>query len=250
MAQKRNNTEIATKESFAVLPDRDILEEALQEECKGLNFALDRVKLPAGGGTVFKVPSPDSDESVTVKELVGVIVYNHPAYAMYRDKYTGGNNLPDCGSFDGETGIGNPGGACACCPYNQFGSGEGQGKLCKNKRLLYILREGEMFPLTLSLPTGSLKVFTHYVKSQLTRGRRLSQVVTKITLKKATNASGIAYSQAVFSFVRILSEAERAAVEAVTESTKEYAENLTPAALVEDEPPFDPETGEVIEPLT
>ena len=183
------------------------------------------------------------------KDITGVIVYNHPAYAYYHDKYTGGNNPPDCGSFDGVTGIGTPGGSCQNCPYNKFGSGEGQSKMCKNKRMLYILREGELFPITLSLPTGSLKSFTNYVKSQLSRGRKLNQVVTKITLKKATNASGIAFSQAVFAFERMLDAQERTAVAGVTESVKVYAANLTMASLMEDEPPVDPETGEIMEPL-
>lgn len=95
--------------------------------------------------------------------------------------------------------------------------------------MLYILLEGELFPLTLSLPTGSLRSFTNYVKSQLSRGRKLSQVVTKITLKKATNASGIAFSQAVFSFVRMLNADECTAVADVTETVKAYAANLTTA---------------------
>ena len=28
------------------------------------------------------------------KDITGVIVYNHPAYAYYHDKYTGGTILP------------------------------------------------------------------------------------------------------------------------------------------------------------
>lgn len=248
-AKKVKNTEVAEKEGFAVLSNRAMLEQAMAEDCMGLEFSFDRIKLPAGGGMAFEIPSADSDEPELVKEILGVVVYQHPAYALYRSKYAGGNNPPECGSFDGVQGIGNPGGQCARCPYNRFGSGEGQGKLCKNKRMIYILREGELFPLTLSLPAGSLKSFTAYVKSQLTRGRRLSQIVTKITLKKATNASGITYSQAVFSFERQLYIDEQAAVAEVAERVKAYAANLTPAALAEDDPPFEPETGEVIPPL-
>ena len=87
------------------------------------------------------------------------------------------------------------------------------------------------------------------MKSQLSRGRKLNQVVTKITLKKATNASGIAFSQAVFSFERMLTAEERNAVAGVSETVKVYAANLTPASLIDDEPLVDPETGEIIEPL-
>lgn len=125
----------------------------------------------------------------------------------------------------------------------------GRASCVKNKRMLYILREGELFPITISLPTGSLKSFTNYVKSQLSRGRKLNQVVTKITLKKTTNASGIAFAQAVFGFVRMLSAEERAAVAGVTDTVKAYAANLTPASLIDDEPLVDPETSEIIEPL-
>ena len=246
---EKNNNELAVNEGFAVLANQNVLNEALAEDCQGLEFSFDRVKLPAGGGTAFELPSAESDESEMVKDITGVIVYNHPAYAYYHDKYTGGNNPPDCGSFDGVTGIGNPGGNCADCPYNKFGSGDGQSKLCKNKRMLYILREGELFPITLSLPTGSLKSFTNYVKSQLSRGRKLNQAVTKIALKKATNASGIVFTQAVFAFVRMLTVEERTAVAGVTETVKAYAANLTPTSFVDDEPMVDPETGEIIEPL-
>lgn len=246
---EKNNNELAVNEGFAVLANQNVLNEALAEDCQGLEFSFDRVKLPAGGGTAFELPSAESDESEMVKDITGVIVYNHPAYAYYHDKYTGGNNPPDCGSFDGVTGIGNPGGNCTDCPYNKFGSGDGQSKLCKNKRMLYILREGELFPITLSLPTGSLKSFTNYVKSQLSRGRKLNQAVTKIALKKATNASGIVFTQAVFTFVRMLTVEERTAVAGVTETVKAYAANLTPTSFVDDEPMVDPETGEIIEPL-
>mgnify|MGYP004633880751 CR=1 FL=1 len=243
------NTEIAVNEGFAVLANQNVLNEALADDCQGLEFSLDRVKLPAGGGTAFEIPSAEGEDPEMAKEITGVIVYNHPAYAYYHDKYTGGNNPPDCSSFDGVNGIGNPGGNCQSCPYNKFGSGDGQSKLCKNKRMLYILREGELFPITISLPTGSLKSFTNYVKSQLSRGRKLNQVVTKITLKKTTNASGIAFAQAVFGFVRMLSAEERAAMAGVTDTVKAYAANLTPASLIDDEPLVDPETSEIIEPL-
>lgn len=234
---------------FAALANGDVLSKAMTDDCQGLEFSFDRVKLPAGGGTTFEIPSAEGDESEMAKAITGIILHNHPAYTYYRYKYTGGNNPPDCSSFDGVTGVGTPGGNCRYCPNNKFGSGEGQSKLCKNKRMLYILREGELFPIALSLPTGSLKSFTSYVKSQLSRGRKLNQVVTKITLKKATNASGITFSQAVFAFERMLSAEERTAVAGVLESVWAYAANLTPASLMDDEPLVNPVTGEIIEPL-
>ena len=250
---KNNSTEVAVTSGFAALAGLDILQEALADDCQGLDFTFDRIKIPAGGSTAFEVPGDDDEDTTMAKEITGVILFNHPAYAYYTEKYAGGSNPPDCGSFDGVTGTGNPGGTCANCHYNQFGSGEGQSKACKNRRLIYILQEGELFPMVLSLPTGSLKKFTKYVKRQLSKGRKLNQVVTKISLKKATSSTGIAFSQAVFSFVRVLDDAEKTAMATMTEQVKSYAANLTTAALAEvtqDESMVDPETGEIIEPLS
>lgn len=250
---KKNSTEVAITRGFAALEGLDILQEALADDCQGLDFSFDRIKIPAGGTTAFEIPGDDEDDTQMAKDITGVILFNHPAYAYYTEKYTGGSNPPDCGSFDGVTGTGNPGGACATCPYNQFGSGEGQSKACKNRRLIYILQEEELFPMVLSLPTGSLKEFTKYVKRQLSKGRKLNQVVTKISLKKATSNSGIAFSQAVFSFVRSLDDTEKTAMVTMTEQVKSYAANLTTAALAEvtqDESMVDHETGVIIEPLS
>lgn len=249
MSEKKN-TELTTTSGYLALADNHLLEEAMAEECAGLEFTLDRVKLPAGGGTAFELPSEDGEDTEMVKDITGVILYNHPAFAYYAAAFAGGHAAPDCSSIDGVNGIGLPGGDCRTCPYNKFGSGDGQSKLCKNKRMLYILREGELFPVVLSLPTGSLRAFTNYVKRQLTRGRKLSQIVTRVSLKKAASGAGIAYSQAVFTFERVLSQEEIEALAGVTESCRAYAANFAPTMMAEDDAPFiDAETGEVMEPL-
>ncbi|MCR4629335.1 MAG: hypothetical protein K5760_07015 [Clostridium sp.] len=231
--------------------------EAATSELVGLEFSFDRIKIPSGGSTAFEIPDDDSDEPAMVREITGVILLHHPAYTYYKDKYSGGSNPPDCGSFDGVNGTGEPGGNCANCRFNQFGSGDGQGKACKNRRMIYVLRKGELFPMMLSLPTGSLREFTRYLKRQLSKGRRLNQIVTKISLRKATNSSGIAFSQAVFTFDRLLDEEERAGISLMTESIRNYTANLSMAALAESDeeipdesvPFVDTETGEIIEQL-
>jgi len=40
-----------------------------------------RIKLPGGGGMAFEVPSEDGEDTEPVKDITGVILYNHPAYA-------------------------------------------------------------------------------------------------------------------------------------------------------------------------
>lgn len=252
MSDKKTNepNEITTTSGFSALSNMEMMNE-FDDDLAGLELTFDRIKIPAGGSTAFEIPDGDGEDTQMVKDVTGVILLHHPAYAFYIEKYAGGSNPPDCGSFDGIMGNGIPGGQCATCPNNQYGSGDGQGKACKNRRMLYILMECELFPMVLSLPTGSLKEFTKYVKRQLSKGRRISQVVTKVSLKKATSNSGIAFSQAVFTFDRLLNPDEKNAVNSMVTQVKEYAANLSISALMlDDEIPFvDPETGEIIEPL-
>lgn len=248
---KNSNTELATQSTFATSADMEWLNEAMNEDCAGIDLQLDRIKIPAGGSTAFEIPGADADDTQMVKEITGVILFNHPANAYYKDKYTGGSNPPDCSSFDGRRGNGTPGGDCVNCPYNKFGSGDGKSKACKNRRMLYILREGELFPVILNLPVGSSAAYKNYVKHLLSKRASLSRVVTSISLKKAMSESNIAYSQAAFKFVRMLSDEEIASLAPMVEQMKTYAANLTTADIVADEeaPYVDAETGEVIEPL-
>jgi len=247
---KNDNNEI-TNTGFATPADMQWLSDAMNEDCAGIELQLDRIKIPAGGSTAFEIPTGDSDEPEMAKDITGVILYNHPAYAYYTDKYTGGSNPPDCSSFDGIHGTGAPGGNCKTCPFNKFGSGDGKSKACKNRRILYILREGQLFPVILNLPVGSSGAYKNYIKHLLTQRTSLSRVVTTISLKKAMSDSNIAYSQAAFKFVRNLTDEELESLAPMVEQMKTYAANLTTAdlAMDEDAPFVDAETGEVIEPL-
>lgn len=173
---------------------------AFAEEMDGLEISFDRVKIPSGGGLAFEVPGDDPDSPEMEKELVGVIIDHHPINVYYAAAYSGGNAPPDCASEDGKFGVGTPGGNCATCPLNQWGSaGDGRGKACQNKRRIYLLRDGDLFPVLLTLPSTSIRNFSDYVaKRVLSKGYRSYEVLTKITLKRATNATGISYSQAQF----------------------------------------------------
>jgi len=247
-----SNTELSTAKSYTFLRDFD-LAAALSEEMTGMRVTFDRVTIPTTGGTAFEVPGALPGETDTVKEFSGVILFHHPLFSYYRESYTGGKNPPDCGSYDGITGVGDPGGSCADCPLNQFGSGENGGKACKNKRRIFVLREGETIPLVLTLPTGSMKEFGVYIKRLLGKGRKSCSVVTRFSLKKATNVGGIAYSQAQFKHDRPLTEAELTAVSQLVEQVKEYAKHTATSPVDLDEftdvpTPFDPVTGEIVEP--
>lgn len=201
----------------------DEMGKAWEEEMSGLQITFDRIKIPSGGGLVFELPGDDPENPETVKELIGIIIDHYPVNAYWKEKYSGQNNPPDCKSQDGKTGVGNPGGACKTCIHNQWGSGEmGVGKACKNMHRIYLLREGEMFPLLLTLPPTSLKNFADYLaKRIITKGRRSYEVITKITLKKAVSTGGITYSQAMFAVEGVLNPE-------LTQKIAQYAENLRP----------------------
>lgn len=182
----------------------------IQGELAGLDSGFDRIKIPAGGGTSFEVPNlENSDDPITVKEFSAVILHHHPLFTYYENKYNGSNNPPDCCSFDGINGTGTPGGRCRFCKLNVFGSGENGSKACKNKHRLYLLREDEIFPVVLILPSSSIQEFSRYVRRLLGVGKKSDSVVTKLSLKKAVNKTGIAFSMVHFSVVRDLSPSEK-----------------------------------------
>ena len=104
MANKKNETAlVAQEQGFSKLANVDMAH-MMAEELDGLDASFERIKIPSAGSTVYEVPGEDPSESEAVKEFSAVIIYHHPLMAYYKEKYTGGNNPPDCGSFDGVTG--------------------------------------------------------------------------------------------------------------------------------------------------
>ncbi len=199
---------------------------AMADEMDGLSASFERIRIPAGGSTMFELPSEDPSNPEMAKEFKAVILHHHPIFAYYVNEYQGGSNPPDCGSMDGKFGNGTPGGDCSKCPLNKFGSGNNGSKACKNRRRVYLLCEGDVFPVILSLPTGSLKDFSRYVMSVLNKGCKTNGVVTRFTLKKATNNSGIQFSQAQFAIDRKLTPEEYSSISRMSEQVKELSRQV------------------------
>ena len=222
--------EIAKKENTELTYNEGIdLASVFAEEMDGLTPTFERIKIPSGGGISFEVPGDDPENPDTVKEFKAVILYHHPINCYYKEEYTGGNNPPDCGSMDGHVGIDAESGEvknCAECPFNKFGSGKNGAKACKQKRRIYLLREGEALPTLLSLPTGSLAAFSRYIMNLLGKGKKSNAVVTQFSLKKAQNSGGINYSQAVFALNRSLTPEEMTNVNRMTEQVKALANRV------------------------
>ena len=192
------NEVATTDKKFELVTLTGELAEAIAEEMDGLgSIPFERAKIPSGGGLAFELPGETEDEPVMSTELTGVILHHHPVNAYWAEQYSGGNEQPDCSSYDGKQGVERETGEihdCSKCPHNQFGSA-GAGKACKNIHRCYILQESNPVPIILALPPTSLKYIRDYIgKRILLKGLRCYEAVTKITLKKEKSADGITYS--------------------------------------------------------
>ena len=160
---------------------------------------LPQISVPAGGGTTFIRPTIDGE--VDEKNLTGIIICTKHTRAYWRSKFdeTGGGTPPDCVSEDGEKGIGDPGGDCADCPFAQFGSADNKrSKACQEKRVIFLLMPEEILPIAVKAPATSLKNAKQYLMGLTSRGKKLYEVYTTLSLEKDKNKDGIAYSKIVF----------------------------------------------------
>jgi len=182
--------------------------EELAEETKGMRFDYPRIKIPSGGILQFELPNlDDPSEPLYSKTIQAILLHQHSLNSYWSDPSISGV-APDCTAPDGENGFGNPGGNCAACPLNQWGSGEaGRGKACKSTRRLYILTKESAIPWILSLPVTSIKSFWDFYKlSFLAAGRSSTSALIEIGLTRQENNSGNAYSVATFKIVGRLEE--------------------------------------------
>lgn len=184
-------------------------------------FDLDKVKVPAGGLTVWSIPDLEEGEK-NDKELTGVIIYWKEVRAYWKSEYDGSQNPPDCYSDDAVLGVGDPGGVCAKCPFAQFGSAEkGDGQACKQMRILFMVRESDILPITITAPPTSVGNIKKYFMRLASKGIMFYGVKTTLKLEKTKSNSGIDYSVIVPEFAGKLSPDEKKAI-------KNYQEMIKP----------------------
>jgi hypothetical protein len=201
MSNETNAVAVKEENNFAIFNDKDLDLATLLEDNMGdeefTPLDLERIIVPAGGGTTFEVPTLEGMDDV--KELEAIIIHIMPAKSYWEGEYDGENVPPDCTSIDGIHGTGNPGGLCSECPFNEYGSAaKGSGKACKDQRNVFILPKDAILPFTLSVPPTSIKPLKKYMTSLTRFGKSLYSVSTKISLEKTKSGSGITYSRLVF----------------------------------------------------
>ncbi len=198
-----NETAIIAEQGYIALKDNtiDIIKQNLKNQ--PLSFQLfDTVKAPSGGSTVFTVPGISGDE--IEKSITGIILdYATPrAYWKTADPVEG--TPPTCYSTNSI--VSTDGKACNSCPYNTFGSrnGESNAKACKESVSLFMLRPGNIMPIIVRIPVSSKVIFQRYLTKLIGRMLPVSGVVTKITLEKTTNKAGQPYSVYNFEAIDVL----------------------------------------------
>lgn len=135
------------------LPSMDGLDfgnDDLADDMEGLTLSFPKVKIPAGGSLQFELPTGDPENPEYVRFLQGVILFHHASGAYWPEgmEYDD-NTVPLCSTVDGKQGYGTPGGACAACELNRYGTAtDGKGKACKNTQLLSESSNGTIFSLS------------------------------------------------------------------------------------------------------
>ncbi len=235
------NTVLAERAPF-LLPDvvtsSDFSQEELAEDMEGLDIGFQRIKIPSGGQLQFEIPTDDPDNPDYSKTLEGVIVYSHNSNAYWPGGHEDEekNVPPQCQSMDGKLGVGCPGGLCAHCEYNVFGSGpNNKGKACKNMRVIYLLQSGGFLPIQISLPPTSIRPYKEFVNAAfMARRRGVCGSVVQIGLKKMSNGKDD-YSVATFKRVYDFTGDELAKVRAYADSFKEQVKLILDQRMAERE---------------
>lgn len=196
MANKKPGSELMKLSDYAITQDGQDIRQVMEANMGGSQiraFDFDQVKIPAGGGLVWSIPSIEEGDDESVKEIRGVIIHWVDKRVYWSDPEATGVR-PDCTSEDSITGLGEPGGECEPCPLSQWGSGKNKGQACKQKRVLFVIREGGLLPIVFSMPPTSINTMRKYFLGLASKGIPYYQVETAFGLQKDRNDAGQDYS--------------------------------------------------------
>lgn len=240
----QGSTELAVKvtDNWLALQTGSDIREALEANVAAgeqINVQdLIRVPTPGSGGTTWTWVGVSGEEHE--KEIVGILVCYQMRGVLWPSEEPGksapllvshdlltaemvGDNpgdidlaelekcrLPD-GRFD-----------WARLPWNQWGSGKnGIGKRCKEQRLLFVLRQEDVWPMVITAQPGSLKTVRPFVHRLPVAHWR---AVVSLGLQKVPSKGGIDYAQIVPKLVGTLTKEEGEAVRKMyTEPLKRVA---------------------------
>jgi hypothetical protein len=185
---------------------------------------LVQVKNPSGGALAFEVAAAGKKPEY-LTEIIGIPLTIQPKRTLWADKSIGSGERPVCSSNDLVRGklrvddnkqldipdtilsIAMPGageGKCANCHFNQWDTAidakgkPTKGKRCSESRVVYLLRLGDVLPMKITIPSGSIGTFNAAVKQFPVR---TDQCVMKLSLSKEKSTSGVDFAQYRVEFV-------------------------------------------------
>ena len=211
--------EIEVKKMKAFEMDNAVLSEMIAENLEGEKISVNDLIRVERDGKDFVIPSAEGVSNSKVFE--GVIIFKHNTRSYWAKSFDEGevDSPPDCFSEDGNIGVGEPGGECESCPMAQFGS-DGNGQACKKHQRLYVLMQDDLLPVTLNIPTGSLRKAKSYYLSLAQKGVPYYGIITSFTVTDAKNKQGIKYPEINFSVKKFLSQDEIKAAKGYKEMFK------------------------------
>ena len=261
MADKKNSTALATMDSFAIANryegiDPEVLAE-LKDEMEDLDpesgITCRQIKVPSGGGIAYEVQGEEEGDADPMKEILGVIVFTHRLSGYWPGSFGSAKDakdkIPVCSSMDGKTAVWTETGevrTCETCPYNQYGTGTddkgnpSKGKACKNMRRIYLLMDGDPNFYLLSVPPTSIKDVNKQLAKILASGTPYTGMIVSLTLEKAQNSNGVAYSKVVIKKKGLLPPAAAARVIQLRNEIKAQYQSM---ALTLDDYTAAPERG-------
>ena len=222
---KTSALEVTTPSELMALPDQKQIQRIMSDNLEGLTPTFPVVKIPAGGGTAFEIPTEGEDPDIS-QQVEGVILDHYRTRAYWPDKFNGQNDPPTCFSLDGIHGQGDPGGQCSECPLNEWGSGKDEkgnpsrGKACQERHRLFILPPGTIFPLLVSAPPTSIKNVSVFATKLSGRMKTFGSIITRLKLSTDKNAQGIKYSKLELFTAGDLNEDAQAKIKTLSESLK------------------------------
>lgn len=236
--QKENDTtaiQKIDKNQYAISKvSKEQIREAIQtnlgnESISGFDF--ERIKVPTGGSISWEMMDDDNEISY-FHEVEGIIILIKPGRKFWEKGFDESeeNSAPDCTSDNLINGIptnpdsdGEYGGECNLCVMNTWGSGKnGKGKACKEVRIIFFLQKDNILPTVLIVPVTSLKPLKKYLTRLTQKMKPYNSVITRFTLSKVKNDSGISYSEISFSKIEDIDIETK-------ENVKEYGEDLRKA---------------------
>ena len=172
LPEKRQETAVAVMDINEAFPVAENLEGVDRPELSLIKI----IREPAG----FNI------DGEAVKSFTGCVLVAQRQNVWWKEEYDGTDRMPDC--FSRDTVQPDPASespqskACVDCPMNEWGSGGGKSKACKNTRTLLVIVDGDELPSLLRCSPTNLRPWDKFASRMAKRGRHFATVQIRFSL--------------------------------------------------------------------